>query len=248
MDMKVNASTDAPEFVRPLLRWGSVVMLVLLGFSTWRNGVIAPLLQSEDFTEYIADSEINAPGWSRQMTISIQAHQVDIYGMVWDGVSFGGVVGGMFSAIDLSAPSDLVPCVVAASANQAQCMMRREGEKIKSHCPNAYSCDWRIPIPARGVFSIVVFDADSGLAEGTWEFVDAVHIGDSSDDDAAAVDQATRQLINLVSPTTVDLPGFGVRTFNRREAERRERHLPVVSPNSGDQRLELPQSYIALFF
>lgn len=229
-----------------------ILVMIITVHSIFQNGAVAPLMQDENFEDFIVSDTSTPSSWTRTVTVQAIADPVDAYGASWDGFHMAGAVLSLFATLSLTSPVDMAACVLAPSSDKAVCSLREKNGEWASICANSNDCDWTINVPRAGPYSVIIFDIDTGWSEGIYELVDVIMVSDQSSHTALPkLEELTRALIEMVSPVTVDYPmwwtGGKPAVYNKREDDRRDRGIAVVSHATAAQGTRLSQSQIYLF-
>lgn len=174
------------------------------------------------------------PANARDLYLSVQTDQVDVYGDPWDGIQTSGMLGGFFAPVNISSPPDMAACVVTVDVYD--CYRKGTEENPESFCHDSYSCEWTIDAPD-SEFGIVIYDIDVLAGRNVSDLVDVFLVspdGNASD----ALRESTRFVMNTVSPLDIDVPeevGKALHLekdkfkYRSGEAKRRERVLKVLT-------------------
>ncbi|MGD1923361.1 MAG: hypothetical protein ACFB03_04120 [Paracoccaceae bacterium] len=251
---KTPPPSDDDEIDKGMKFFGKILKVGMLAFlctTVWQSGVAAPRFQPQDFNAYIDPSGETPATWSKTVTIQLSVQPLNAFAKPWDGFSLGTVIGPIFGGLDTATPADPTVCILTATSSTAYCTLREAEGDYRSTCPNSNVCDWTVSVPHGQQYAIVVFDVDDGWTQGSWDLVDTLIVGNAEPAEMARLDQLTRKLIEIVSPTTITLPdevsGGAVFTFNNEEAERRERAFLVLDHAQAEASVSLSQSLVAVF-
>jgi hypothetical protein len=234
-----------------LSKFAKLAVLGLVGVTVWKSGIALRFVDNNYLPErqFRTSQDFGAPTDSK--TLQVIASDFTVNSESWDGASgVGGMMGPLFASVGLASPPDLIPCLVTLSAGRPFCAIIQRGGQIQSYCMNARDCDWQISVPSTGPFAFVLFDLDTGLFEGPWDYVDAIIVSDDPDStEVRRLDRAVRRLVSALAPTSMTL-SLGPRryevVFDGGESLRREKALVVISPRDLTSGYPLAQSSIRM--
>lgn len=225
--------------------------ILLVAFVMISAGVPVPWINDYRPTVF-ATAMADRPGGTA--LVSARIDPGTLTGGPWDGSdSFGGMLGPVFASVGFASPPDLVLCLVSLDNRRPECLMRlRDGSQI-SYCVDAYECEWEILPPRDRAWALILFDSDSGLFGGGWDYVDTVLVVDGANpEDFQEIDLRTRLFISYVAPVHFDIPTGNKDkptwplTYDRGEKYRREKAFDWVTPAELVSGRRLVQSDISL--
>lgn len=145
---------------------------------------------------------------SQTLRVTVVANETTAYGMPWDGIRMGGIVGSFMPELPLTSPPDLAVCVVALEGQDTaiECHHNVVDGTPVSFCHDAFECSFDLPSRSGAAFGVVIYDIDTLLGDDRNDFVDAFLVA-SPEGEIAVVEAATRAAVQTLCRTDVEVPG-----------------------------------------